>query len=43
MVKKFKNLLLQNEKASNIGAWYVAFGMLGLPSLFDDPKLTLTY
>ena len=29
-----KNLLLQNRKADDLGTWYVAFGVLGLPSLF---------
>ena len=32
-----KNLLkffLQNQKASDLETWYVAFGMWGLPSLF---------
>ena len=32
--KNFKNLLLQNQKANDLGTWYVAFGMWGLPSLF---------
>ena len=27
MVKTFKNLLLQNQKADDLGTWYVAFGM----------------
>ena len=26
--------LLQNQKADDLGTWYVALGMLGLPSLF---------
>ena len=34
MVKSFKNLLLQNQKADDLGTWYVALGMWGLPSLF---------
>ena len=29
-----KNLLLQNQKADDLGTWYVALGVLGLPSLF---------
>ena len=29
-----KNLLLQNQKADDLGTWYVAVGVLGLPSLF---------
>ena len=42
--KPFKNLLLQNQKADDLGTWYVASGMWGLPSLFnDDLRLTLTY
>ena len=32
--KPFKNLLLQNQKADDLGIWYVTFLMLGLPSLF---------
>ena len=44
MVKTFKNLLFQNQEADDLGTWYVALGMWGLPSfLNDDPKLTLTY
>ena len=31
--KPFKNLL-QNQKADDLGTWYVTFGMWGLPSLF---------
>ena len=31
--KTFKNLL-QNQKADDLGTWYVALGMWGLPSLF---------
>ena len=39
--KPFKNLLLQNQKADDLGTWYVAFGLWGLPSLSnDDPRLT---
>ena len=30
----FKNRLLQNQKADDLGTWYAAFGMCGLPSLF---------
>ena len=30
----FKNLLLQKQKADDLGTWYVALGMWGLPSLF---------
>ena len=26
--------LLKNQKADDLGTWYVAFGVLGLPSLF---------
>ena len=32
--KPFKNLLLQNREADDLGTWYVALGMCGLPSLF---------
>ena len=32
--KNIKNLLLQNMKADDLGTWYVALGMLGLPGLF---------
>ena len=32
--KPFENLLLQNQKADDIGTWYVTFGMWGLPNLF---------
>ena len=34
MVKTLYNLLLQNQKAIDLGTWYVALGMWGLPSLF---------
>ena len=34
MVKTFENLLLQNQKADDLGTWYVASGLWGLPSLF---------
>ena len=38
------NLLLKNQAANDLWTWYVALGMWGLPSLFnDDHKLTLTY
>ena len=29
----FKTLLLQNQKADDLETWYVALGVLGLPSL----------
>ena len=29
--KTFKNLLLQNQKADDLGTWYVALRMWGLP------------
>ena len=29
-----KNLFLKNQKADELGTWYVTFGMLGLLSLF---------
>ena len=32
--KTFKNLLLQNQKADDLGTWYVALGIWGLPSSF---------
>ena len=32
--KTLKNLLLQNQKADELGTWYVALGLWGLPSLF---------
>ena len=31
----FKNLLLQNQKADDLGTWYVTFRMRGLPSLLQ--------
>ena len=43
MVKPFKNFLLKNQKANDLGTWYVALGLWGLPSSNDDPRLTLTY
>ena len=33
MVKTLKNLL-QNQKVDDLGTWYVALGLWGLPSLF---------
>ena len=31
-------------KADDLGTWYIALGLYGLPFLFnDDPRLTLTY
>ena len=40
----FKNLLLQNQKAQDLGTWYVALGMWAYQICSnDDPKLTLTY
>ena len=42
--KPFNNLPLQNQKAYDLGTWYVALGKLGLPICSDDdPRLTLTY
>ena len=42
--KTFKNLLLQNQKADDLGTWYVALGMWVYQVCSnDDPKLTLTY
>ena len=44
MVKTFKNLRLQNQKADDLETWYVAFGMWDPTSLFKwCPRLTLTY
>ena len=44
MVKTLKNLLLQNQKANDLGTWYVALGMWAYQvCLNDEPKLTLTY
>ena len=34
LVKKLKNLFLQNQKASDLECWYVALEMWDLPSLF---------
>ena len=43
MVKPFKNLLLQNQKADDLWTWYGALGEWGLPSCSnDDPRMTLT-
>ena len=44
--KTFKNLLLQNQKADDLGTWYmyVEFGLLGYHVYSnDDPRLTMTY
>ena len=36
--------LLQNQKADNLWAWYVAFGMCPYQDCInDDPRLTLIY
>ena len=44
MVKTLKNLLLRNQKADDIEAWYAPLGARVLPSyLNDDPWLILTY
>ena len=32
--KKHYKILLQNQKAEDLGTWYVALGLWGLPSLF---------
>ena len=42
--KTCENLLLQNQKASDIDTWYVAweYGAYRVSSS-DDPRLTLTY
>ena len=36
-----KNLLLQNQKADDLGTWFVTFEMWGLPSLFKMMILVL--
>ena len=42
--KPFKNLLLENQKADDLGTWYVALGMWAYQFCSnDDPMLTLTY
>ena len=42
--KPLKNLLLQNQRANDIVAWYVALGPWAIIVCSnDDPKLTLTY
>ena len=42
--KPLKNLLLQNQKASDLKTWYVALGMWAYQVCSnDDPKMTLTY
>ena len=33
-LKPLKNRFLQNQKADDLGTWYVALGLWGLPSLF---------
>ena len=44
MVKPFKSLLLQNQKADNLRTWYVTFGMGAYQGCsHDDPRLPLTY
>ena len=44
MVKTLKNLLLQNQKADDLGTWYVALGCGAYQVCSnDDPRLTLTY
>ena len=45
MVKPFKNLLLQNQKAGDLWAWYVAHWGCGAYQVCsnNEPKLTLTY
>ena len=40
----FKSLLLKNQKANDLGTWYVAFGMGAYQVCSnDDSKFTLTY
>ena len=44
MVKPFKNIILQNQKANATGTWYVALGYKALQVCSnDDPRLTFTY
>ena len=44
MLKTLKNLLLWNQKATDLETWYAASGARLLLSLLnDDPGLTLTY
>ena len=44
MLKTLKNLLLWNQKATDLETWYAALGARLLLSLLnDDPGLTLTY
>ena len=45
MVKPFKNLLLQNQRANDLVTGYVALGTRGpiIVCSNDDPRLTLTY
>ena len=40
----YKNLLLQNQKADELGTWYVALGVMAYQVCSNnDPRLTLTY
>ena len=42
MVKTLKNLLW-NQKAGDLETWYAEPSTCILPSLYDDPELTLTF
>ena len=42
--KPLKNLLLKNQKADDLGTWYVAFGCGAYQVCSnDDPRLTFNY
>ena len=42
--KNFRSLLLKNQKANDLGTWYVAMGCRAYQVCSnDDSKLTLTY
>ena len=40
---KLFEIFFSSTRADHIGTWYVAIGMWGLPGLFDDLMLTMTY
>ena len=43
MVQNFKNLLLRNQEADDLGTWYTASGTQELPMFsYDDPGLAMT-
>ena len=42
--KTFKNLILQNQEANDVGTWYVTWGCWAYQVCSNnDPRLTLTY